>query len=178
MAPPEHAPAKDESGARAIRSRLIGEMKAVFGQDVRRINHALSVLRRAETIQAAEGGCALVVTAAAVLHDIGIREAERKHASSAGRFQEIEGPPIARGILERLGLSDETVEHVCRIVGSHHSAADIDTLEFRIVWDADWLVNIPEEHADLSPDKLGRLVRRVFKTCTGRRLAQQTFLRS
>ena len=48
-----------------------------------------------------------VVRAAAVLHDIGIREAERKHGSSAGKYQEVEGPPIARRILEKLSVDPE-----------------------------------------------------------------------
>jgi len=159
-----------------ICQRLVTHMKETFGSDRRRIEHALDVLSRAEDVQAAEGGDPLVVRAAAILHDIGIQEAERKHGSSAGRFQEIEGPPIARAILDELELDEETIEHICRIVGSHHSARDIDTIEFRAVWDADWLVNIPDEHADASPEKLARLVDRNFKTDRGRALAEAAFL--
>jgi hypothetical protein len=157
--------------------RLISEMQASFGPDQRRIDHALAVLGYAERILAAEGGDPLVVKAAAILHDIGIQEAQRKHGSSAGRFQEIEGPPIARAIMEKLGIEEETIEHVCRIVGSHHSAKDIDSREFRIVWDADWLVNISEEHADMGREKLAELIADVFRTARGRALAEREFLR-
>ena len=115
-------------------------------------------------------------TPAAVLHDIGIHEAERVHGSSAGRYQEIEGPPIARGIMEQLGLDKGTVEHVCRIVGSHHSARDIDTPEFRIVWDADWLVNIPDERPDASPDELAGFIERTLKTQTGKQMARELYV--
>ncbi|OHB66255.1 MAG: phosphohydrolase [Planctomycetes bacterium RBG_13_63_9] len=156
--------------------RLIAEMKATFGSDQRRIDHALSVLDYAERILHAEGGDPLTVKAAAILHDIGIHEAERKHGSSAGRYQEIEGPPIARAIMEKLGIDGGTIDHVCRIVGSHHSAKDIDTQEFRILWDADWLVNIPDEHADASREKLAKLVATVFRTERGRALAERQFL--
>ena len=156
--------------------RLVAKMKETFGSDRRRIDHALKVLDHAETIQEAEGGDPLTVRAAAILHDIGIHEAERKHGSAAGRFQEIEGPPIARAILEEFQLDDNTIDHVCRIVGSHHSAGDIDTREFRIVWDADWLVNIPDEHAGAGQEKLARLIARVFKTRCGRSLAERLFL--
>jgi len=159
-----------------LRDRLIGEMRVVFGADQRRIDHALSVLDNAETILEAETADPLTVKAAAILHDIGIHEAERKHGSPAGRFQEIEGPPIARAIMQTLGLDENTIDHVGRIVGSHHSARDIDTIEFRILWDADWLVNIPDEFPDASREKLQRLVARVFKTDKGRRLAQERFL--
>lgn len=120
-----------------------------------------------------------IVVAAAVLHDIGIQEAERKHGSSAPKYQEIEGPPIARRILEDCGgLNAPDTDHVCRIVGSHHSARDIDTPEFRIVWDADWLVNF----RDVYPCEFGTdcktrgkqcvdRINRLFRTATGRQIA-------
>ena len=161
---------------KSLCERLVARMKEIFGSDRRRIDHALKVLGYAETIQEAEGGDPLTVRAAAILHDIGIREAQRKHGSAAGRFQEIEGPPIARAILEEFQLDATTIDHVCRIVGSHHSAKDIDTREFRTVWDADWLVNIPDEHAGASREKLAKLVARVFKTKRGRALAEELFL--
>ena len=127
-----------------IRDKLIDEMKMIFGQDQKRIDHALDVLDYAERIQAVEGGDPLVVKTAAILHDIGIHQAECKYGSSAGKFQEIEGPIIARGIFAKYDLGKETVEHICKIIANHHSAKNIDTVEFRCVWDADWLVNIQE----------------------------------
>ncbi len=135
-------------GAAPLRARLIAAMVEQFGTDEKRIHHALSVLSHAEAVRAIEGGDALVVTAAALLHDIGIQEAERIYGSPAPRYQEELGPPIARYIMEELGMDEATVEHVVRIVGSHHSARDIDTIEFRIIWDADALVNLADEEKD------------------------------
>jgi putative nucleotidyltransferase with HDIG domain len=63
----------------SMRKKLIEKMKEKFGSDIKRINHAMSVLDYAEKIQALEGGDALIVKAAAILHDIG-SEAERKHS--------------------------------------------------------------------------------------------------
>jgi hypothetical protein len=134
--------------AASLRARLTAAMVEQFGDDGKRINHALAVLSHAEAIADAEGGDALVVTAAALLHDIGIQEAERIYGSPAPRYQEELGPPIARAIMEDLGMDAATVEHVARIVGSHHSARDIDTVEFRTIWDADALVNLADEERD------------------------------
>jgi hypothetical protein len=158
-----------------IRDKLINEMKGVFGQDHKRVDHALAVLDYAEQIQAIEGGDPLVVKAAGILHDIGIRQAEQKHGSSAGKFQEIEGPPMARAILENHDVGEQEIEHISRIIANHHSARNIDTLEFRIIWDADWLVNLQNETPDLSPDQWTEKIDTVFKTQTGRQLALQTF---
>ena len=166
--------AKNE--ANIVQERLIREMKDVFGADQKRINHALAVFNYAEQILSTEGGDPLIVKAAAILHDIGIHEAERKHGSSAGKYQEIEGPPIAREILSKYELDEDIVEHICKIIANHHSGKEIDTLEFKIIWDADWLVNIPAEFSDVAREKIQNLIDRVFKTSQGHQMAVELFL--
>ena len=161
--------------ATAMRDKLIEEMKNIFGSDQKRIDHALAVLNYAEQILSTEGGDPLVVKAAAILHDIGIHEAERKYSSSAGKYQEIEGPPIAREILGKYDLDETLIEHICKIIANHHSTKDIDTLEFRIIWDADWLVNIPEDFPDKGKDVLQKLIDKVFKTHRGHQIAVEFF---
>jgi putative nucleotidyltransferase with HDIG domain len=155
---------------------LIQKMKDVFGKDDKRINHALAVLKYAEQIHKVEGGDSNVVIAAAILHDIGIHEAELKYGSAAGKYQELEGPSIAMEILQDEDLPSETVEHICRIIANHHSARDIDTLEFRVIWDADWLVNIPDECGRMSKDELKEFIERIFRTNMGRQLAKNLYV--
>ena len=156
---------------------LVDAMKREFGEDKERISHALRVLDHAEALLPEVGGSPRVVIAAALLHDIGIQEAERKHGSAAGKFQEQEGPPVALRILENLDFEPESVDHVCRIVGSHHSGGDVDTQEFRIVWDADRLVNIEEgELGDGSPESLEKVINKAFLTDPGRDRAREMFL--
>ena len=153
------------------------EMEQYFGQDIRRINHALNVLRYARAINAELSADPLTVEIAAILHDIGIHEAERKYHSAAGNYQEMEGPPIARVILAGYSIPAATVDHICRIIANHHCAREIDTPEFRVVWDADWLVNIPDEF-DLGDQAKMCSLLNVFKTAAGRRLAETQFVRS
>jgi len=163
---------------RVIRNELIDEMRKIFGEDKKRIDHALAVLNYAEHIQAAEGGDPLIVRAAAILHDIGIHEAERKHGSSAGKYQEIEGPPIAMEILGKYDLDEVVVEHVCKIIANHHSARDIDTIEFKILWDADWLVNLSMDFWDMSKEKLQEIIDKTLRTHKGHQIALESFVRS
>ncbi len=152
------------------------EVESYFGADADRIEHTRRVLDFARRILAQEKGDRDVVEAAAMLHDIGIPEALRRHGSSAGPYQEKEGVPIAREILERLGAPAELTEHVCGIVGSHHSLGEVETPEFAVIWDADGLVNFPREHD--SPDREGRAKRitSIFQTARGRELAREIFL--
>ena len=163
---------------RVIRDELIDEMRKIFGEDKKRIDHALAVLNYAEHIQAAEGGDPLIVRAAAILHDIGIHEAERKHGSSAGKYQEIEGPLIAQEILRKYDLDKVVIEHVCKIIADHHSARDIDTIEFKILWDADWLVNLSMDFWDMSKEKLQEIIDKTLRTHKGHQIALESFVRS
>lgn len=179
-----HAALK-ESGAGAeqalgqkLKIKLISWMKRVFGSDIRRVNHTLKVLQNAEKILDSEKADPVVVIAAAVLHDIGIQEAEKKHGSSAGMYQEIEGLPIARGILgklEKLGVEPDRIDRICAIVGSHHSARGADSPEFDILWDADHIVNIADEQRGGDREQLRAYIEKVFRTSTGKKLAIELY---
>ena len=158
----------------AFRETVIAEMRSVFGPDTRRIHHALGVLEAAQRLLAQLGGDARVVLAAAILHDIGITTAERVHGSSAAKFQELEGPPIARAILEKLRLDGARIEHVCDIVANHHCAQGRDTVEFRILWDADMIINLMPE-APVQGAALEKLLGAHFRTLPGRALAAERF---
>jgi len=153
---------------------LIDDMKATFAGDERRICHALAVLECAEKILEGEAGDPLVVKAAAILHDIGIKEAERKHGSSEPRFHEMEGPPIAREILRKHGVDDARADAVCAIVANHHSAKDMDMSEFRIVHDADRLINIVDVGRAHGADTVRDLAGVGFHTEGARRLAAES----
>ena len=162
-----------------LKDRIAIEMKRYFKQDFKRIGHATRVARYAEKIGKEEGGDLSVILPAAYLHDIGIREAEKKHNSSAARYQEEEGPPVAREILERLGAREELIEEVCDIVGHHHHPRDEETLNFKVIYDADLITNIEEKQKE-SPsdiDELKKMIEKAFMTKAGRSLAKQVLLK-
>jgi HD superfamily phosphodiesterase len=159
-----------------LKDRISFEMKKYFGTDFKRVNHALRVGRYAEQILKMEGGDPQVVMGAAYLHDIGIHEAEKKYGSTAGNYQEKEGPPIAREILKRLNVQKEMVDEICDIVGHHHSPKDEENLNFQILYEADWLVNIEEEGISKDREKVEKVIGKVFKTATGKKLAEELYL--
>ena len=155
-------------------------MESVFAETSYMVEHTMTVLGHALEIHEQEGGERETVKAAAILHDIGIPKAREVHGSSSGQYQEIEGPPIAREILTRHGFSPTQIDHVCGIVANHHSDTDPDivsTIEFKILWDADWLVNIPVDFAEADRDELEAIVERVFKTSTGRHMVEAILLK-
>jgi len=160
-----------------LTEQLARALAETFGDDERRIAHAHRVLEFARMIHGREGGDERVVVAAALLHDVGIKAAEELHGSSAGPHQERYGPPLAREIMENLEMMPDEIDHVCDIIADHHSGKRMDTPEFRILWDADWLVNIPDEFDLTDTEKIAQIVERVFKTATGRETAEGLFLK-
>lgn len=161
-----------------LRDRVAIEMKKYFRSDFKRIGHATRVARYAEQIGKEEGGNLAVILSAAYLHDIGIHAAEEKHGSTAAKYQELEGPPIARGILEKLGARKELIDEVCDIVGHHHSPRETETTNFKAVYDADLIVNIEENRKDREPERarLEKIVEKSFLTESGKKKAQEVLL--
>ncbi len=113
---------------------------------------------------------------AAVLHDIGIHDAERKHDSTAGSYQEKEGPPIARQILTSLGFPLDQIGEICEIIAHHHSPGKITARNFGALYDADWLVNLRDEFDIQDRNKLSHIIERVFLTSSGKTLAREIYL--
>ncbi len=160
-----------------LKDRVAIEMKRYFRQDFRRIGHATKVARLAEQIAREERGDMVVVLCAAYLHDIGIHEAERKHGSTEARYQEEEGPPIAREILAKLSASRDTIDEVCDIIGRHHHPRAEETVNFQIISDADLIVNLEEKEELLDREKLATIIEKSFFTASGRKLAEALLLK-
>ncbi len=157
-------------------SKILDSMIEYFGNDVKRINHAVKVYGFARTISGNENISEeekAIIELAAVLHDIGIKEAERKYNSSAGKYQEIEGPPIAEKILRDCGVESAVIDRVCFLVGNHHTYNKIDGVDFQILVEADFIVNIYED--GISIDSIKTIKNKYIKTETGSKLIESMY---
>jgi hypothetical protein len=171
--PPELIAQKED----LLKDRVAIEMKRYFEKDFRRIGHATKVARYAEQIGKEEKGNLAIILPAAYLHDIGIKEAEIKYQSTAARYQEEEGPPIAREILIKLGAREELIEEVCDIVGHHHHPRSEETTNFKALYDADLIVNLEETQKEKpsGPERMEQIIEKSFLTDSGRKLAREVF---
>ncbi len=161
-----------------LKTKLIKSLIEHFGDDDRRIDHALNVTMWAERILEIEGGDVDIVLAVGLLHDVGIKEAEALYGHNTGKMQEQYGPPIARAILEKIGLPEEKIAEACAIIGSHHTPSGVPGPNFPILWDADMIVNLGDEMPDADTAKLESIIKKSFKTPTGKALAKQQLLKS
>ena len=127
---------------------LSNAVENYFGTDERRIRHARRTAEYAEMILPEEPDAdPNVVIAAAFLHDIGIKNAEAKYGSAEPVHQETEGPPVAGKILKELEYTGEFIREVCDIIGHHHHPRAEETINFKVLYDADQLVNAEERRA-------------------------------
>jgi HD superfamily phosphodiesterase len=168
------AKTKEEKNNR-LRERISYEMRRYFEQDMNRVNHALKVAQYAEEILKMEGGHPLVVLGAAYLHELGMKEAEDKYGSASGENQEKEGKTIAEDILTKLNVQRAIVNEVCDIIGHHHHPRKTETLNFQILYEADWLVRMEKNGVSKDPKKLEEVIGKNFKTVTGEKLANELF---
>ena len=105
------------------------------------------------------------IEAAALTHDIGIHFCEEKYGNCNGKLQEQEGPAIAERLLEKLGFEKDISERVQYLIAHHHTYENVDGLDYRILLEADFLVNALED--DLPKEAIRKCRENVFETETG-----------
>lgn len=156
-------------------ARLLCAM-AEYDGDADRIHHFVKVHGFACAIASLEGvdeETQFVLETAALVHDIGIRNCLEKYGSSRGPLQEQEGPAEAEAMLRAVGgYTDQQIDRVKYLVGHHHTYTNIDGLDYQILVEADFLVNLHE-----SADRYRAILaeERIFRTESGKRLLHALF---
>lgn len=80
---------------------------------------------------------------------------------------------MARQMLTEIGYPQEVVDRVCYLVGHHHTYLDMDGMDYQILVEADFLVNLFE---NASTRKVIRSVdTKIFRTAAGRRILHAMF---
>lgn len=156
---------------------LLDKAIAYDSPDAQRIAHLVKVHGYARSIGLLEGldGTALLtLEAAAVVHDVGIKVCKQKYEGlCSGDLQELEGPPIARALLGELPFSPSVVERVAYLVGHHHTYTDIQGLDYQILIESDFLVNLQEK---ITPrETFIQVYEEIFHTETGKRFFRNMF---
>lgn len=144
--------------------------------DPMRIHHFLKVHAFARLIGLAEGLPAdlqEITEVAALVHDIGIHRAEALYGSSAGKYQEELGPAEAEALLHTLNAPAALTARVSYLVGHHHTYTKIDGLDYQILVEADFLVNLYEDQVPAAAKK--HAYTSIFRTETGKRLCRELY---
>ena len=151
-------------------------MIELYSNDAQRIQHFCKVHSYAKLIAETENvdkKCLFIIETAALTHDIGIHFCEEKYGNCNGKLQEKEGPAIAEKMLKELGLDQDVSERVQYLITHHHTYNNIDEIDYQILVEADFLVNIME--SDLSKEATLKAYHTIFKTTCGKTICKEMF---
>lgn len=140
------------------------------------INHFMKVYGFAETIGKGEkldDETQKILEAAAIVHDIACPLCRVKYGNTNGKYQEEEGIPLTYEFFKDSGLSKEFVDRVAYLVGHHHTLTNIDSLDYQILIEADYIVNADE--SNYSKKNIINIIEKVFKTNTGIHLIKSIY---
>lgn len=155
---------------------LITEMIRYYAGDPKRIQHFVKVYTFAKMIGEKEklpAGEQFILETAAIVHDIGIKPAEEKFGQCGGKLQEQEGPAVAQKLLTELGYPEKVIARVCYLVGHHHTYDGIDGMDYQILVEADFLVNLYED--GVSGEAVERAGEKIFRTKSGTDILETMF---
>ncbi len=156
---------------------VINEMINYYNTDIKRINHFMKVYAFAKFIgenEALDKKTQEILEVTAIVHDIGIKISEEKYGSSDGKYQEKEGPAIAEKLLTELGYDKEFTDRVCYIIAHHHTYDNIDGIDYQILVEADFIVNLYEDSC--SPIAVKSAYNKIFKTKSGKNYVEKMFM--
>jgi len=141
-----------------------------------RIQHFMKVHNFSRMIGILEGldeHTQYILEAAALVHDIGIKPSIEKYGNGDGHHQEAEGPAYAEPLLRELGFEQDVIERVCYLIAHHHTYNNISGIDYQILIEADFLVNLFEGNSDKAA--IENVYEKIFKTTTGKQFCADMF---
>ncbi len=157
-------------------NQLLRSMISYYAGAPSRIQHFIKVYQFAKLIGETEGldeQTQNILETAAIVHDIGIKPAEQLYGKCDGPLQEQLGPAEAESMLGRLSYEPDIIERVSFLVGHHHTYTNIDGIDYQILIEADFLVNLYED--GLSRQNIEHAYTSIFQTNTGKELCAGMF---
>lgn len=157
-------------------NKLHYEMIKLYKGDAKRIQHFCKVHSYAKLIAEMENvdeHTSFIIETAALTHDIGIHLCEEKYGNCNGKLQEKEGPALAEKLLKKLGFAKDVSERVMYLIAHHHTYDDINEIDYQILVEADFLVNMYED--GLSKDAVEHSYNKIFKTASGIKICAEMF---
>lgn len=152
------------------------QMIKLYAGDPKRIQHFCKVHSYAKLMAEMEGvddDTKFIIETAALTHDIGIHLCEEKYGDCSGKLQEKEGPALAKALLAELGYPERVSERVQYLIAHHHTYNNIDAIDYQILVEADFLVNMYED--GLSNESVKVAYDNIFRTEAGRLICREMF---
>ena len=149
-------------------------MIELYSNDAKRIQHFCKVHSYAKLIAETENvdkKCLFIIETAALTHDIGIHVCEEKYGNCNGKITGKRRPNAIKKLLEKLGFDKDVSDRVQYLIAHHHTYDNIDGIDYQILVEADFLVNIME--SDLSKEATLKAYHTIFKTTCGKTICKE-----
>ena len=157
-------------------AEVVKKMVEYSKGDLHDISHFMKVYAYAKTIAEGENLSPehqKLVEVTAVVHDIACPLCRVKYGNANGKHQEEESAALLEEFFADSDLPKEFVDRVSYIVSHHHTITGIDGIDYQILVEADFLVNLAEEQS--SKETIESVKNKIFKTKTGIWLINKIF---
>jgi len=157
-------------------AELLERMIAYSKGNLHDIKHFVRVWSYAKMIGELEGleqRRQYILEAAAITHDIACPLCREKYGNTNGKYQELEGAPLAAAFLRECGVDEECVARVQYLVGRHHTLSGIDGPDYQILIEADFIANALE--CGYTTRSIENFLEKICRTNASRRLLHSIF---
>ena len=125
------------------------------------------------TLEGLDEETMITLEMAALVHDVGIKAGMEKYGRGNGKIQEELGPAIAEELLTGLGVDPDRVARISYLVGHHHTYTHVEGMDYRILLEADFLVNLHEEKEPM--EGIVKAYEEIFRTEAGKKIVKTMF---
>jgi hypothetical protein len=162
----------------SLAARLIRAVEKEWAGDPPRLANALLVFQHAKQLMEREGGDPRVILASAVSMSF-IPDVPTNRDSTADEPTCLLAGSISlRQFLQQVGLGGDTIRGVCQLIWTYRTDSARNTLELKIVSDADRLAQLTGQNRGIAPDDLESVIQRDLHTSTGKQRARELFAQS
>ena len=157
-------------------AQIMQKMIAFSEGNIHDIDHLIRVWTYAKTIgelERLDEETQYILEAAAITHDIACPLCREKYGNTNGKHQEAEGAELVKAFLSDTGMTEPQIERIAFLVGHHHTFAGIDSLDWQILIEADYIANASEN--GYGETNVRNFIQKTMKTDSGKRLAKDVF---
>ena len=80
---------------------------------------------------------------------------------------------MAQRMLSDVGIENYLIDRICYLIGHHHTYDNIEGLDYQILVEADFLVNLYED--DVNRHGIEQAYQQIFRTQTGKEIFNQMY---
>lgn len=151
-----------------MKEKIINKMIDFYRGNKSDVRHFLKVYAYAQTIgrlEALDKDTQDTLEIAAIVHDIACPVCREKYGNTNGKHQEEESEALLRIFLSEFSLPSGMEERIIYLVTHHHTYTDVDGMDYRILLEADYLVNADE--SQYTEEAIRKFRKNVFRTQSG-----------